>query len=149
MTAALEGNLDYILFVYGLGFVLLAITLLGLRATVTSPLPWKWLGLSALFLGLNQYKGRGNDRQFILSAWSCVSQTIDRKSDHKRRGGPESDASAPSHPVRSPGSMPQGERPASARPTAFADVNAAMDAAAQALPDADAIAAGKEENPQG
>ena len=55
MTAVLEGNLDYILFVYGLGFVLLAITLLGLRATVTSPLPWKWLGLSALFLGLSAW----------------------------------------------------------------------------------------------
>ena len=33
MTAVLEGNLDYVLFVYGLGFVLLAITLLGLRTT--------------------------------------------------------------------------------------------------------------------
>ena len=55
MTAVLEGNLDYILFVYGLGFVLLAITLLGLRTTVTSPLPWKWLGISALFLGLSAW----------------------------------------------------------------------------------------------
>jgi len=55
MTAFFEGNLDYILFVYGLGFVLLAITLLGLRATVVSALPWKWLGLSALFLGLSAW----------------------------------------------------------------------------------------------
>src|SRR5659263_326894 len=55
MTAVLEGNLDYILFVYGLGFVLLAITLLGLRTRVTSPLPWKWLGISAVFLGLSAW----------------------------------------------------------------------------------------------
>ena len=55
MTACFVENLDYILFVYGLGFVLLAITLLGLRATVTSPLPWKWLGVSAVFLGLSAW----------------------------------------------------------------------------------------------
>src|SRR5450759_365944 len=55
MTAVLEGNLDYILFVYGLGFVLLAITLLGLLTTVSSPLPWKWLGFSAVFLGLSAW----------------------------------------------------------------------------------------------
>src|SRR5665647_1979656 len=55
MTAVLEGNLDYILLVYALGFVLLAITLLGLRTTVTSPLPWKWLGISAVFLGLSAW----------------------------------------------------------------------------------------------
>src|SRR5665647_1097463 len=55
MTAVFEGNLDYILFVYGLGFVLLAIILLGLRTTVASPLPWKWLGISAVFLGLSAW----------------------------------------------------------------------------------------------
>src|SRR5674476_262770 len=55
MTAVLEGNLDYILFVYGLGFVLLAITLLGLRTRVASPLPWKWLGISAVFFGLSAW----------------------------------------------------------------------------------------------
>ena len=55
MTAWLEGNLDYILFVYGLGFVLLAITLLGLRTTITSPVPWKWLGISAVLLGLSAW----------------------------------------------------------------------------------------------
>ena len=55
MTAFLVENLDYILFVYGLGFVLLAITLLGLRATVTSSLPWQWLGISAVFLGLSAW----------------------------------------------------------------------------------------------
>src|SRR5450759_4895514 len=55
MTAVLEGNLDYILFVYGLRFVLLAITLLGLRTRVASPLPWKSLGISAAFLGLSAW----------------------------------------------------------------------------------------------
>ena len=55
MTAVLEGNLDYILFVYGLGFVLLAITLLGLPTRVASPLPWKWLGISAVFFGLSAW----------------------------------------------------------------------------------------------
>ena len=53
MTAVLDGNLDYLLFVYGLGLVLVAVTLLGLHSTVSSPLPWKWLGLSALGLGLS------------------------------------------------------------------------------------------------
>ena len=37
MTAVLDGNLDYLLFVYGLGLVLLAVALLGLRATVVFP----------------------------------------------------------------------------------------------------------------
>src|SRR5665647_673498 len=55
MTAFLDGNLDYILLVYGLTFVLLAVTLLGLRTTVASPLPWKWLGMSVLFLGLSAW----------------------------------------------------------------------------------------------
>src|SRR5665811_272649 len=55
MTAVLEGNLDYILLVYGLGLVLLALTLLGLRTRVASPLPWKWLGMSAVFLGLSAW----------------------------------------------------------------------------------------------
>ena len=47
----LAGDLDYVLFVYGLGFVLLALTLLSLSANVDSPLPWKWLALSAALLG--------------------------------------------------------------------------------------------------
>ncbi|HZK58875.1 MAG TPA: hypothetical protein VFC59_03285, partial [Cryobacterium sp.] len=55
MTAVLGGNPDYTLFVYGLGFVLLAITLLGLRTRVASPLPWKWLGISAVFFGLSAW----------------------------------------------------------------------------------------------
>jgi hypothetical protein len=55
MTTALDGNLDYLLFVYGLGLVLVAIAVLGLYTTVSSPLPWKWLGLSALFLGLSTW----------------------------------------------------------------------------------------------
>ncbi|MBE3035389.1 MAG: hypothetical protein IMZ74_19615, partial [Actinobacteria bacterium] len=55
MTAVLVGNLDYILSVYGLGFMLLAITLLGLRTRVASPLPWKWLGISAVFFGLSAW----------------------------------------------------------------------------------------------
>ena len=29
----------------------------GLRATITSPLPWKWLGISAVFLGLSAWTG--------------------------------------------------------------------------------------------
>ena len=55
MTPFFVENLDYILFVYGPGLVLLAITLLGLRATVTSSLPWKWLGISAVFLGVSAW----------------------------------------------------------------------------------------------
>ena len=47
----LAADIDYVLFVYGLGFVLLALTLLSLSANVDSPLPWKWLALSAALLG--------------------------------------------------------------------------------------------------
>ncbi len=53
MTATLQANLDFILLVYGLGLVLLAFTLLGLRNTITSPLPWKWLAVSAALLGVS------------------------------------------------------------------------------------------------
>ncbi|HZL63825.1 MAG TPA: response regulator [Thermoleophilia bacterium] len=55
MTTTLSSNLDFILLVYGLGMVLLAMTVLGLRTTVDSPLPWKWLGISGLFLGLSAW----------------------------------------------------------------------------------------------
>src|SRR5450756_2377464 len=55
LTAFFIGNLDYILLAYRLEFVPLAITLLGLRTTVASPLPWKWLGVSAVFLGLSAW----------------------------------------------------------------------------------------------
>ncbi len=55
MTATLHANLDFILLVYGLGLVLLAFTLLGLRSTITSPLPWKWLGVSAALLGASAW----------------------------------------------------------------------------------------------
>jgi len=55
MTATLQADLDFILLVYGLGLVLLAVTVLGLRSTITSPLPWKWLGVSAAFLGVSAW----------------------------------------------------------------------------------------------
>ena len=47
----LASELDYLMFMYGLGFVLLAITLLGLTTIVSSPLPWRWLAVSAGLLG--------------------------------------------------------------------------------------------------
>ena len=50
--SVLAADIDYVLFVYGLGFVLLALTLLSLSANVDSPLPWKWLALSAALLGV-------------------------------------------------------------------------------------------------
>ena len=53
MTAFFNGNLDYVLFLYGLGFVLVAVTVLGLRTTVATLLPWRWLGISAVLLGLS------------------------------------------------------------------------------------------------
>ena len=55
MTATLQANLDFILLVYGLGLVLLAFALIGLRSTITSPLPWRWLGVSAAFLGASAW----------------------------------------------------------------------------------------------
>ncbi|HET6496034.1 MAG TPA: PAS domain S-box protein, partial [Thermoleophilia bacterium] len=83
MATAFGDNLDYLLFVYGLGFVLASIALLGLRTTVSSPLPWKWLGFSALFLGLSTWvamltvaAGHRGDLDVLRSAlfiMGCVS----------------------------------------------------------------------------
>ena len=46
-------DLDYILFVYALGLSAIAIILLGLADTVSSPLPWRWLGWSAAALAVS------------------------------------------------------------------------------------------------
>ena len=59
-------SLDYVMFVYGLGFVLLAITLLGLSTSVDSPLPWRWLAVSSALLG----------------AWAWVDAVITAFQDH-------------------------------------------------------------------
>ena len=45
--------MDYVLFVYALGLAFLAAMLLGLATTVSSPLPWRWLGLSAATLAVS------------------------------------------------------------------------------------------------
>ncbi len=50
VTELLHVDLDFILFVYALGLAFLAAVLLGLSDTVSSPLPWRWLGLSAALL---------------------------------------------------------------------------------------------------
>ena len=50
---SLLANLDYILFVYALGLSAIAIILLGLADTVSSPLPWRWLGWSAAALAVS------------------------------------------------------------------------------------------------
>ena len=46
-------DLDYILFVYALGLASIAIILLGLTDTVSTPLPWRWLGWSAAALAVS------------------------------------------------------------------------------------------------
>ncbi|MFA4965215.1 MAG: PAS domain S-box protein [Thermoleophilia bacterium] len=55
MIELLHSDLDYIMFVYGIGFVLLAITLFGLSSSVASELPWKWLGIAATLHGLSAW----------------------------------------------------------------------------------------------
>ena len=55
MTEFLRANLDYVLFIYGTGLVLLAMILLGLGVTAVSSLPWKWLGVSAALVGLGTW----------------------------------------------------------------------------------------------
>jgi len=50
VTELLHLDLDYILLLYALGLAFLAFMLLGLSSTVSSPLPWPWLGLSAASL---------------------------------------------------------------------------------------------------
>jgi hypothetical protein len=45
--------------------------------------------LTSLVAGLNQYKqGRGNDKQFYLSAWANETIINDRRSDKDKDGGP-------------------------------------------------------------
>ena len=50
VTELVHVDLDFILFIYALGLAFLAAVLLGLSDTVSSPLPWRWLGLSAALL---------------------------------------------------------------------------------------------------
>jgi PAS domain S-box-containing protein len=45
--------MDYVLFVYALGLAFLAAMLLGLSSTVSSSLPWRWLGMSAAALAVS------------------------------------------------------------------------------------------------
>ena len=46
-------EMDYLLFLYALGLAFLAAMLLGLSGTVSSPLPWRWLGASAAALAVS------------------------------------------------------------------------------------------------
>ena len=55
MTQLFHTDFDYILFVFGLGFVLLAITLYGLARRFTSPFTWRWLATSSVLLGLGAW----------------------------------------------------------------------------------------------
>ena len=50
MVPAMYEGLDFVLFVYALGLAFLAAMLLGLSDTVSSRLPWRWLGASAAAL---------------------------------------------------------------------------------------------------
>ncbi len=45
--------MDYVLVVYALGLAVVAAALLGLSTTVSSPLPWRWLGLSAASMAVS------------------------------------------------------------------------------------------------
>lgn len=55
MATFLRNELDFILLVYGLGFVVLATLLLGLSKAIASTLPWRWLGAAAGLLGLAEW----------------------------------------------------------------------------------------------
>jgi len=77
----LQGQMDYIYAVYGLGYFVLAMVTLSLTRT-TSPLPWRWMGASAVLHGLNVWVvslmvsvGSGDGVQVVrtaLLAGSCV-----------------------------------------------------------------------------
>jgi hypothetical protein len=51
----LQMQMDYILFFYGLAFIFLAATTLGLRSCEGRQLPWKWLCLFGLVHGINEW----------------------------------------------------------------------------------------------
>ena len=51
----LQGRLDYLLFISGLGFVLLAVTCANLRRQPAQRLPWGWLGLFGATQGLHDW----------------------------------------------------------------------------------------------
>jgi len=50
-----KGQLDYIFFVYGLAFILLAACTYTLNRDPQKKLPWKWLGLFGLIHGINEW----------------------------------------------------------------------------------------------
>ena len=55
MVSPLTQQLDFIFFVYGLSFILLAAICQGMRQDEGRRLPWKWLGLFALVHGLGEW----------------------------------------------------------------------------------------------
>ena len=55
LAPLLQGRLDYLLFVSGLGLVLLAITCANLRRQPAQRLPWGWLGLFGATQGLHDW----------------------------------------------------------------------------------------------
>jgi PAS domain S-box-containing protein len=81
MTDFFQGQMDYIYAVYGLGYFVLAMVTLSLTRT-SSPLPWRWIGASAVLHGLNVWVvslmvsvGSGDGVQVMrtaLLAGSCV-----------------------------------------------------------------------------
>ena len=55
LAPLLQGQLDYLLFVSGLSFVLLAVTCANLRRQPAQRLPWAWLGLFGVTQGLHEW----------------------------------------------------------------------------------------------
>lgn len=55
MTGFLRGQIDYALFVYGLGFILVAVPCFLLCRNGKGRFPWSWLGLFAIATGVNEW----------------------------------------------------------------------------------------------
>jgi hypothetical protein len=71
MTGVLIGQLDYIFFLYGLSFLLLAVMVHNLGHQTSDVMPWRWLAGFGLLHGANEWLdllalSLGDDPPFVL-----------------------------------------------------------------------------------
>ena len=71
MQQALREQIDFICFVYGMGFLILGVTCLARRQVRRLPVSWTWLGAFGLLHGLNEWLDLLG-RQVLVSPWFSI-----------------------------------------------------------------------------